>query len=48
MGTCAHVTMLRRLAVDPFELGSAMYSLAAMEAMTLGAPRGAAPRATPR
>lgn len=34
MGTCAHVTMLRRLAVGPFELGSAMYSLTDIEALT--------------
>jgi tRNA pseudouridine55 synthase len=39
LGTCAHVTVLRRLAVGPFGLGSAMYSLADLE---LGARDGAA------
>ena len=31
LGTCAHVTLLRRLAVGPFGLGCAMHSLADME-----------------
>jgi tRNA pseudouridine55 synthase len=31
LGTCAHVTLLRRLAVGPFGLGSAMHSLAELE-----------------
>jgi tRNA pseudouridine55 synthase len=31
LGTCAHVTLLRRLAVGPFGLGSVMHSLAALE-----------------
>ena len=32
LGTCAHVTVLRRLAVGPFGLGSAMHGLAELEA----------------
>ena len=39
LGTCAHVTVLRRLAVGPFGLGSAMHSLADLEQ---GARDGAA------
>lgn len=31
LGTCAHVTVLRRLAVGPFGLGSTMHSLADLE-----------------
>jgi len=31
LGTCAHVTLLRRLAVGPFGLGSAMHTLAELE-----------------
>ena len=31
LGTCAHVTVLRRLAVGPFGLGSTMHGLAELE-----------------
>ncbi|HEV2111787.1 MAG TPA: tRNA pseudouridine(55) synthase TruB [Gammaproteobacteria bacterium] len=36
LGTCAHVTVLRRLAVGPFGLGSAMHGLADLELVAQG------------
>lgn len=36
LGTCAHVTVLRRLAVGPFGIGSAMHSLTDLEAAARG------------
>lgn len=36
LGTCAHVTVLRRLAVGPFGLGSAMHGLAELELAAQG------------
>ncbi|HLW73782.1 MAG TPA: tRNA pseudouridine(55) synthase TruB [Gammaproteobacteria bacterium] len=37
LGTCGHVTILRRLAVGPFTLEAAMVSLAELEALGTGA-----------
>ena len=38
LGTCAHVTVLRRLAVGPFGLGSTMHGLAELEQVAQGGP----------
>ena len=38
LGTCAHVTVLRRLAVGPFGLGSGMHTLADLERMAQEGP----------